>query len=177
MAITKRQLEDAIQAWAKRASYTTGGMIAHLMEADLGEEEKKRVSDLIQGMNGLFESLEAHLFELRKARRGRTEDVFAGVWPPSNPRDIAPMWKSLLDDIDAEEMREYCGGDPYEEHPLFPAWLEIDEALHALDPTDPESAQAILMAAKRDEDAGAGGDWNDELLEVATAHAGTGWQP
>jgi len=176
MAITKRQLEDAIQAWAKRASYVTGGMLTHLMEADLGEAERKRVGDLAQALSGLCENLEAHLFELRKARRGRTVDVFAGAFPPSNPRDLFAQWKALLDDIDEEGMCDYLNGDPYESSPLFPAWKETHEALRTLDPTDPESARVILMAAKRDEEAGAGGDWDDELLGVAAAHAGPGWQ-
>lgn len=178
MSADMQAIEGMLQDWASRISATIGGMVVQLQTKSMEVGEQEAILERIRGWHEYLEGVEEQLLELRRERLGDPVELFAGVWPPTAPLDLLAMWEALLEDIDGEGMVEYLGGDPYENSPLFPAWAEVDEVLHALDPTDEDSARAILCAAKRDQEmAGGSWAWGDSILELATAHAGPAWRP
>lgn len=189
MAIDKRTIADMLGHYATMLRDAAAGARAQAddMPATRFGATKERHAKLCEAVQDLHEAASA-VDEQRNAlseeleadglRQADTLRRFAGAWPPADPLELFAMWKALLDDIDAEGMADYLDGDPYDSSPLLPHWTEANDALHALDPTDQASARAILLAAKRDEEeAGGSWDWDDELLAVAAAHAGPGWQP
>jgi len=109
---------------------------------------------------------------VRVQREGAVQEMFAGTWPPTDPRSLAIQWAALLDEMDElpPEALDEDGG--LEGTEIFERWQELDKAIHRLDPKTPEGAAAILYAAGRDEERGAGTeDWDNEVLETARLHA------
>lgn len=157
------------------------GMLAHYAEMLRQEALDHRARGAVSEATGLewgAEAVDAQIEAITGERDKTLRAKFTGEWVPVEPLGLFAMWRSLLDDIDGQGMAEYLNGDPREGSPLLKCWEETNAVLHLLDPTDRDSARAILSAARRDEEeAGGSWDWDDALLEVAAAHAGEDWQP
>lgn len=160
MANDLRTIEELLNDCLRRLRLEAGVAVAAVgaIPEPVSLEERREKAERRRKCDVIFRNvirLEDALKELREEREKALRAKFAGTWPPTNPLDLRAMRAALIDDFneirliapsylgDANDFGEGTG-------PMGAAFVEVDEALHALKPKTPEAATAIRFAWQED---------------------------
>jgi hypothetical protein len=175
MTVDMRAVEDMLYKYAEKLQtevHGAGGKLLALPTPETPEGCMERAAQLraVAGDCGYMEEVGAAYGVLRDERQAVERELFAGVWPPTNPLDMLAMWTTLLHDIDGID-RVYFDVGGNGSHPLFAVWDELDAAMLKLKPDTVETATAIYHSWKRDDAEGLGLDESHKRIRRAKALA------